>query len=213
MNKTDYNKVMEEKIKNFTFKPKLLLHVCCAPCFSGVFEKLVDFFDITLLFYNPNMDTKEEFDKRNNELLMFVEGINQKIVSKINIITIEYNHNEFLNKVFGKENEKEGGSRCYNCFYLRLLKTCEIAKENGYDFFTTTLSVSPYKNSEMLNQIGKELQEKYNINYLFSDFKKKEGYKRSIELSREFNLYRQNYCGCEFSKNQRLFEKTIVDKK
>ena len=200
MNKTDFNKLMEEEIINLKFRPTLLLHACCAPCSSSVLERLNDFFNITVFFYNPNMDTKQEYEKRKEEAIGLIEKLNKKNKNKIEIVTIDYNHNEYLDHVKGFENEKEGGDRCYKCFYLRLKKTCEFAKQNDFNYFTTTLSVSPYKNSNMLNEIGEKLQEEYGIKFLFSDFKKKEGYKRSIELSREYKLYRQNYCGCEFSK-------------
>ena len=199
MNKTDYNKEMENILNNLTCKPKLLLHACCAPCSTSVLERLNKFFDITIFFYNPNMDTEEEFIKRQTEIVNLVNLLN-KDENKIKVITTKYNHIEFLNKIKGDENEKEGGSRCEKCFYLRLTKTCLFAKENNYNYFTTTLSVSPYKNAEMLNKIGKELEEKYKVNFLVADFKKKDGYLNSIKLSKLYNLYRQDYCGCEFSK-------------
>ena len=200
MNKIDYNKLMENTISYLKNKPKLLLHACCAPCSSSVLERLSEFFNITVFFYNPNMDTSEEYEKRKAEAISLIKQLNAKNQNAIEIISVNYNHNEFLNEICGLEKDKEGGGRCYKCFYLRLKKTAEFAKKNGFDFFTTTLSVSPYKNAKMLNEIGEKLQDEYNIKYLFSDFKKKDGYKRSIELSKLYNLYRQDYCGCEFSK-------------
>lgn len=200
MNNIDYNKLMENEILGLKNKPTLLLHACCAPCSSSVLERLVKNFNITVFFYNPNMDTFEEYDKRKIEAINLIKELNKKFDYNIKINVLEYNHNEFLSEVMGLENEAEGKGRCYKCFMLRLKKTAEFAKANAYDYFTTTLSVSPYKNAKVLNEIGEKLQNEYNIKYLFSDFKKKDGYKRSIELSKEYNLYRQDYCGCEFSK-------------
>jgi len=208
MYKVDYNKLMEEEISGFKTKPSLLLHVCCAPCSSSVLERLNEFFNITIFFYNPNMDTEEEYEKRKIEAIGLIKKLNKKSNNKIAIVTTKYNHDEYLQIVKGLEREKEGGNRCFKCFYLRLKKSCEFAKKEKFDYFTTTLTVSPYKNADMLNKIGATLQEEYGIKFLFSDFKKKEGYKRSIELSKEFNLYRQDYCGCEFSKN---FKKNYID--
>lgn len=203
MKKEDFNKLMENEILSLKNKPNLLLHACCAPCSSSVLERLNEHFNITVFFYNPNMDTKDEYEKRRIEAIDLINKLNSKNNNKINIVSLEYNHEEFLDKILGLENEKEGGNRCYKCFHLRLNKTADYAKENKFDYFTTTLSVSPYKNAKMLNDIGQTLQEKYNIKYLFSDFKKKDGYKRSIELSKVYNLYRQDYCGCEFSRQNK----------
>lgn len=200
MNNIDYNRLMEEIIKKEKNRPKLLLHACCAPCSTSVLNRLSDFFDITLYFYNPNMDTKEEYYKRGEELECLVEKLNLENANRIKVVCEDYNHQDFLNIVNGREEDREGGNRCYNCFVLRLSKTCMFAKQNGFNYFTTTLSVSPYKNSKVLNEIGEKLEKEFGIKYLYSDFKKKEGYKLSIELSKKYNLYRQNYCGCEFSK-------------
>ena len=186
---------MEEEIKKLNGKPKLLLHACCGVCSSSVIERLYPYFDITVLYYNPNIYPKKEYMKR----LIALEEIIDKMKLDVKLLELGYLHKEFKNKVNGLENEKEGGERCTKCFYLRLEETAKIAKRNKYDYFTTTLSVSPYKNSEKLNQIGKILEEKYETKYLYSDFKKKEGYKRSNELSRKYNIYRQHYCGCEYS--------------
>lgn len=211
MKNTDYNKIMKEIISKFDNKPRLLLHSCCAPCSSSVLTRLLQFFDITIFFYNPNMDTLEEFTKRQSEEIRLVESLNKELGSNIEIVKCEYDKNEYLSQIKGLEDCEEGGKRCEKCFRLRLEKTCQYAKKHKYDYFTTTLSVSPYKNSKLLNQIGEELERKYGVNYLYSDFKKEEGYRKSIELSKRYNLYRQNYCGCEFSKKAReLFEKNAL---
>lgn len=181
-------------------KPRLLLQVCCAPCSSYVLEYLNKHFDITLFFYNPNISPENEYNFRAEELARLIRELPLENIPKL--IVNDYDYSEFISTVKGMENEKEGGARCFLCYRLRLTKTAEYAKENGFDYFCTTLSISPHKNAEKLNEIGKELSEKYNVPYLFSDFKKKNGYKRSIELSKEYNLYRQDYCGCEFSKRK-----------
>lgn len=193
--KTNYQTVMENIINNLNNKPKLLLHACCGICSSSVLEKLLPFFDITILFYNPNIYPKEEFEKR----LKTLKKLTEKMNIKVKIEVPKYNENEFNEISKGLEKEKEGGERCTKCYYLRLNKTAKIGKENNYDYFCTTLSVSPYKNSEKLNKIGEIIEKKYKINYLYSDFKKKEGFKRSNELSKKYELYRQNYCGCKYS--------------
>lgn len=195
MNKINYDRAMQEIIESLSGeRKKLLLHCCCAPCSTACIERLKDFFDITLYFFNPNIDTKEEHDLRANELMKFASqtGLTCKVGQFIK--------QDFLDACKGLENEKEGGARCPKCFYLRLYSTAVIAKEEGFDYFTTTLTVSPLKNCAIINQIGEDIQNLVGINYLPSDFKKRNGYLRSIELSKEFELYRQNYCGCEFSK-------------
>ena len=176
-------------------KKKLLLHSCCAPCTSGVLWQ-VDDYDTTLLFYNPNIDTLEEYTKRLNALKKFIQDINQEKKSNIKIIAIPYNHDEFSSKITGLENEKEGGNRCEICFNLRLDFTAKYAKENGFDLFATTLTVSPHKNHNIINKIGNELKEKYNVDYLESNFKKNNGYLISIQNSKKYGIYRQIYCGC-----------------
>ena len=193
--KTNYNIVMENIINNLDNRPSLLLHACCGICSLSVLERLKDFFDITVLYYNPNIYPKEEYDKR----LSVLKEVIKKSDSDIKLLEVGYDEEDFTNAIIGLEDEKEGGKRCTKCFHLRLLKTALIAKENNFDYFTTTLSVSPYKDSERLNKIGKVLEEKYLIKYLYSDFKKKDGYKRSNELAYKYNLYRQDYCGCRFS--------------
>ena len=195
----NYDILMEEEIEKIKGKEKtLLLHACCAPCSSAVLEILGNIFKITILYYNPNITDKEEYDKRLEEIHKFIEKFETKY--KIDIIDGRYDKNEFFEMAQGLENEPEKGKRCYKCYNLRLEETAKIAKEKNFDYFTTTLSLSPYKNSNWINEIGENLKDKYQVEYLYSDFKKKNGYKRSIELSKEYNLYRQNYCGCIYSK-------------
>ena len=198
----NYQIVLTETLKNLDGKKRLLLHACCAPCSSYVIEYLSKYFDITILYYNPNIDTEEEFNKRLNELKRFVSEF--KTENEVKVVSLGYDNQEYLDEIKGLENEKEGGSRCYKCFKMRLTKACLYAKENKFDYFTTTLTISPLKNSKVLNEIGSELEQEYNMPYLYSDFKKKEGYKRSIVLSRIYNLYRQDYCGCKFSKLRKV---------
>ena len=194
----NYQIVLENTLKNLKDKKTLLLHACCAPCSSYVIEYLSNYFDITILFYNPNINNDIEYNKRLQELERFVKEF--KTNNPVKVISLGYNHDEYLQTVLGLEEEKEGGSRCLKCYRLRLEKTFEYAKQYNFDYVTTTLTISPLKNSQVINKIGSELENIYHINYLYSDFKKKEGYKRSIVLSHEYNLYRQDYCGCEFSK-------------
>ena len=196
--KTNYNLIMEETLKNLKNKPKLLLHACCGVCSSSVLEKLYPFFDITVLYYNPNIYPEEEYQKR---LKMQKEIIN-KMNLKVALLEIGYHSKDFEKIAKNLEDEKEGGIRCTKCFHLRLEKTAQIAKVNNFDYFTTTLSVSPYKDSERLNKIGEILSKEYGVKYLYSDFKKKEGYKRSNELAKKYNIYRQHYCGCQYSLKQ-----------
>lgn len=194
----NYQIVLENTLKNLKEKKTLLLHACCAPCSSYVIEYLSNYFDITILFYNPNINNDKEYNKRLQELERFVKEF--KTNNPVKVISLGYNHDEYLQTVLGLEEEKEGGSRCLKCYRLRIEKTFEYAKQYNFDYVTTTLTISPLKNSQVINKIGSELENIYHINYLYSDFKKKEGYKRSIVLSHEYNLYRQDYCGCEFSK-------------
>lgn len=203
MNKINYRIETEKIIKNNKREqvmPSLLLHACCAPCSSACLEYLVDNFDITVFYYNPNISPKAEFDKRLSEEKRL---ISEMLPAKnIKVIEGNYNYADFLNIAKGLENVPEGGERCFKCYRLRLEKTAELAKETGFDYFCTTLSISPLKNSQKINEIGFETAEKFGVKWLPSDFKKKEGYKRSIELSRQYNLYRQNFCGCVFSKKE-----------
>ena len=194
--KINYDLKLKEIISNLTKKKKLLLHSCCGPCSSYVLDYLSNYFDITILYYNPNIYPENEYNKRLNEQIKLINLLNN---NSIKIITLPYNEEEFLSTIKGFENEEEGKTRCHLCYKLRLEKIAKYAKEKNYDFFATTLSVSPYKNSTVLNEIGIELEKKYNVAYLYSDFKKNDGYKKSIELSKKYDLYRQEYCGCRFS--------------
>ncbi len=187
-----------EEIKKSDYKPKLLLHVCCAPCSSYVLEYLSSYFNISLLFYNPNIAPFEEYNKRIVELNRFVKEFNHDI----KIIEGSYDNNLYEEMIKGLEKEQEGGKRCLKCYNLRLEETAKQASKLNFDYFTTTLSISPYKNATTLNNIGKSLENKYKIKYLYSDFKKNDGYKKSIELSKKYQLYRQDYCGCIYSMNE-----------
>lgn len=201
MNKRNFQKEMDKLIeqnKKDGLTPSLLLHSCCAPCSSYVLEYLSQYFNITVLYYNPNISPKEEYVYRLNEEKRLIKEMTFK--NPVNILDCDYNADEFFTVAKGFEKEPEGGKRCEKCFDLRLDFTAKTAKENGFDYFATTLTISPLKNANLINEIGEILAEKYNVKYLCSDFKKKEGYKRSITLSKEYNLYRQNYCGCIFSK-------------
>jgi predicted adenine nucleotide alpha hydrolase (AANH) superfamily ATPase len=193
----NYNLEMERVISALPKgqKPTLLLHSCCAPCSSACIERLKDIFDITIYYYNPNLDSEQEYLLRSTEQVRLAQELGVKVIID------DYNQEEFLTAVKGHETSKEGGSRCGICFALRLDKTAKKAKQDGYDFFTTTLTISPLKNAERLNGIGYLAGERNGAKWLASDFKKKGGYLRSIELSKKYDLYRQNYCGCIFSKN------------
>ena len=183
-------------------KPRLLLQACCCPCSSHCLEVLAGYFDITVFFYNPNIDEREEFQKRLDELYRFTREADFALGVKV--VEGPYEPEVFYEMAKGREDLPERGARCYDCYELRLRKTAEYAKENGFDYFSTTLSISPYKNAEWLNEIGLRLEKEYGASaFLFSDFKKKNGYKRSIELSEQYGLYRQDYCGCKFSKRDR----------
>lgn len=185
----------EKFLKSLDYRPKLLLHSCCGPCSSAVLELLVKYFDIDVYYYNPNIYPESEYIKRSNTQQQLLKQLD----NNIKFIEGNYDYQLFKDNVIGLESEKEGGLRCKKCINLRMKETCCYAKEHGYDFFTTTLSVSPHKNSKMINEIGFSLEKEYDMPYLYSDFKKKDGYKRSIVLSKEYELYRQDYCGCEYS--------------
>lgn len=201
MNKINYQKELDKIIASLDGRvPTLLLHSCCAPCSSYTLEYLSNYFDITVYYYNPNISPKAEFDKRFAEQKRLIDSLPAK--HEIKLIEGDYNYSDFSEIAKGFENVKEGGERCFRCYKLRLEKSAHLAKEQGFDYFCTTLSISPLKNSQKINEIGLEVAEKYGVKWLPSDFKKKEGYKRSIELSREYNLYRQNFCGCVFSKKE-----------
>lgn len=193
----NYQKQLDKIIEGLDHKPTLLLHACCAPCSSYCLEYLKDYFDITLFFYNPNITDKIEFDKRYNELKRLVKEMNLSI----NIVCPDYDSSEFLSAVKGKEDAPEGGERCTVCYALRLKKACDYAEQNNYEYYCSTLSISPHKDAVRLNAIGENLAKDKNVRYLPNDFKKKGGYLRSIELSREYGLYRQDFCGCLFSKS------------
>ncbi len=196
----NYDLEMEKQINHLDNQKTLLLHACCAPCSSAVLERIAKYFDITILYYNPNITDQEEYEKRLQELENFVSKLN---LDNIKVMPGRYKPEEFFEISKGLEQEKERGKRCYECYKLRLEETAKIAEKLGFDFFTTTLSISPYKNSKWLNEIGENLDKKYQTTYLYADFKKKNGYKRSIELSRKYNLYRQDYCGCIYSKKEK----------
>ena len=183
-------------------KKRLLLHSCCAPCSSHVITFLTNYFDITILYYNPNISPISEYKKRKEEQIRLIKSIKTK--NKLDIIDCDYDNDIYEEKIKGYENCPERGARCTICFDLRLRKTAEIAKENNYDYFCTTLTVSPYKNSKLINEIGEKLSKEIGVNWLYSDFKKEDGYKKSIILSKEYNLYRQNYCGCKYSKRENI---------
>lgn len=197
----NYNIKMEEILNSLTEKKRLLLHACCAPCSSYTLERLSKYFDITIYYYNPNIHPKNEYMRRLNELKKFINEYPHD--NLIELIEVNYDPNEYFDAVKGLEPLGEMSKRCYECYKLRMENSIKYAKDNNYDYFTTTLSISPYKKSDWINEIGLYLENKYNIKYLFSDLKKKNGYKRSLELSKQYNLYRQDYCGCIYSKKER----------
>ena len=196
--KENYSKICEDILSNIDANKRILLHSCCAPCSSYVISYLTKYFDITILYYNPNISPYDEYLKRKKEQIKLIHEIDT--VNKIDIMDCDYDNELYDNLIKGFENEPERGNRCNICYRMRMEKTAIIAKENNYDFFCTTLTVSPYKNSNLINEIGENLEKMYNIKWLYSDFKKKDGYKQSIELSKKYNLYRQDYCGCIYSK-------------
>ncbi len=227
MNKRNYARELENKIKIFQEKglyPKLLLHACCAPCSSHCLEYLREFFDVTVFFYNPNITEEKEYRKRVEEEKRLIEAYNRQVLEKdfvgmkstenarlIEILDCSYDPKLFYEAAKGYEDCPEGGERCRKCFELRLNETAQAAADNGFEFFTTTLTISPLKNAQVLNEVGEEAAALVNqrlgreaVSFLPSDFKKKEGYKRSIELSAMYDLYRQDFCGCSFSKAERL---------
>ena len=187
-----------EKNKKDNIVPKLMLHACCACCLSYVIEYLSEHFEIYVLYYNPNITERNEYEYRKSEVERLI--LEMPLKRKVTVVDCEYDPNMYLRNIAGMENEPESGSRCSVCFEMRLKKTAEIAQQYGCDYFATTLTISPLKNSSIINSIGEQLESDFSVSYLGSDFKKKNGYKRSIELSKQYNLYRQNYCGCVFSK-------------
>ena len=202
MNKINYQKELEKVLdKEKERVPTLLLHSCCAPCSSYVLEYLSQYFEITVFYYNPNIYPESEYTKRIWEQQKLIDELPAK--HPISFMAGPYDKERFYEMASGLEHVKEGGARCMKCYELRLREAAKIAKNAGFDYFTTTLSISPLKKAERLNEIGQRLGEEYEVEYLLSDFKKKNGYKRSIELSKIYGLYRQDYCGCEFSMENR----------
>lgn len=200
MNKVNYNREMENIIENLTEKKSLLLHSCCGPCSTAVLKRLTDRFDISIYFYNPNIYPESEFYKRAETQKDVIE----KMGGSIELIVGRYEEDKYFESVKGHEDLGEGSLRCKNCYEFRLREAARYAKAHNFDYFTTTLSVSPYKNAAWINEIGGELEEEVGVKFLYADFKKKEGYKESIVLSKKYNLYRQDYCGCKFSKDEAL---------
>ncbi len=212
----NYSKMLEKeliRIRQSDERPTLLLHSCCAPCSSYCLEYLREYFRITVFYYNPNITQKSEYEFRRLEVKRLIETYNRQVLNQdfegmhstdrampIRFLEAPYDPDRYLSAVRGYEDCPEGGDRCGICFEMRLRESAKAAAENGFDFFTTTLTISPLKNAGRLNEIGERVSEEYGVRFLPSDFKKKNGYKRSIELSKEFSLYRQNYCGCAFSR-------------
>lgn len=198
MIKMNYQNKLYELVKTLDYRPRLLLHSCCGPCSTTCLDFLKDYFDVTVFYYNPNIEPIEEYLKRKEEQIRYINEL--KSDYKITFLDCDYENEIFTKKIKGLEEEKEGGARCAVCFRLRLEKTASKAKELTFDYFGTTLTVSPHKNSQVINCIGASLEEKYQIKYLYSDFKKQDGYKKSIEISKKYNLYRQDYCGCRYGR-------------
>lgn len=223
----NYQKQLEEVIfQNKNNRKKLLLHSCCAPCSSYVLEYLREYFDITVFFYNPNISSATEYEKRLQEEKRLIDAYNKQVqtgnyenmnstenAGLIDILEATYEPKEFYDAVKGYEHCKEGGERCRKCFELRLKKSAKVAKEGDFDYFTTTLTISPLKNADLLNEIGRCEGEKEGVLFLPSDFKKKDGYKRSIQLSKDFELYRQDFCGCGFSKAEMEEKRKMQEEK
>ena len=203
--KQNYQLVLEKTLKALQAedkRPSLLLHSCCGPCSSYVMEYLAQYFDITIFYYNPNISPKEEYEKRVAEIRRLISEM--EFLHPVSLVEGEYKPEDFYEMAKGLEDVPEGGERCFRCYRLRMEEAARLAEQGGYDYFTTTLSISPLKNAGKINEIGQELSQIYKVEHLPSDFKKKNGYKRSIELSHEYGLYRQNYCGCVFSKRESM---------
>ena len=199
-NRINYQLEMEKVLRTLDgTRPKLLLHACCAPCSSATLERLSAHFDLTILYYNPNIYPPEEYHRREAELERFVEQAGYHYP----VVELPYDPQEFYTAVQGLEQEPERGSRCTVCYRLRMRRAAQYAAEHGFDWFTTTLSISPHKDARRINEIGQQLEEEFGVKHLPSDFKKHNGYLRSLQLSEEYGLYRQDYCGCEFSARAR----------
>jgi len=224
----NYQKELDQVLESLKGKqaPTLFLHSCCAPCSSYVLEYLRQYFRITVLYYNPNISEEAEYQKRVDEQKRLIKTYNEQAVEQvlvhggkekkgypIGIVEGDYEPEVFFKTTKGMERCPEGGERCFACYELRLRKTAKLAAEGKFDYFTTTLTISPLKNAKKLNEIGERLEKEYGIKWLASDFKKRDGYKRSIELSKEYELYRQNYCGCVFSKREREPSGNPVEKR
>ena len=213
MNKMNYQKVMEDLIRDHCTRPgclpRLLLHSCCGPCSTWCIQVLSQYFEVTVFYYNPNIYPEEEYHMRAAEQERFLREF--PTPHPVSFVEGEYIPAEFYAMAKGLEQVPEGGERCFRCYRLRLEKTAQMAQREGFDFFTTTLSISPLKNAQKLNEIGRQLEEEYRVPYLYSDFKKKDGYKKSTQISAEYDMYRQYYCGCVFSKNER--DREIAEKK
>ena len=195
--KVNYQNKLMTIINSLQTRPHILLHSCCGPCSTTVLTFLVTYFDITVFYYNPNIEPSAEYEKRKQEQIRFIQEFNNE---HITFLDCDYANQDFRKQVVGLEQEKEGGARCAVCFKLRLEETARLAKKLNFDYFGTTLTVSPHKNSQIINEIGALLEGEYGVKYLYSDFKKKDGYKKSIELSKQYHLYRQDYCGCLFGR-------------
>jgi len=203
MQKRNYQKELEkliEKQQRDGQKPSLLLHSCCAPCSSYVLEYLAPYFNICDFYYNPNISPKQEYEDRKEELVRLIREMG--LSTEVSFLEGTYQPEDFFAMAKGLEDLPEGGERCFKCYEMRLRESAKIAAAQGAEYFATTLTISPLKNAQKLNEIGERLAEEYGVKYLPSDFKKKNGYKRSVELSAQYELYRQNYCGCVFSKMQ-----------
>lgn len=213
MNQRNFQKELDKIIARDEAEGRtksLLLHSCCAPCSSYCIEYLSNYYSITVYYYNPNISEREEYYKRAMEQKRLIDSM--PVRHRVSFIEGNYNPKDFMDIARGYENCPEGGERCHRCYELRLRSTASECKNRGFDYFATTLTISPLKNAKKLNEIGERIAEEMNINYLVSDFKKREGYKRSIELSAEYNLYRQDFCGCMFSKAEAVKRRHECDK-
>ena len=210
--KTNYDLIFQDTIKNLSYKPKLLLHVCCGPCCSNVITENSQYFDITIYYSNSNIYPSEEYHRRYQELLDFIKAFNQKYDQHIQVFEDPYEPDAYLEKLKPFASCKEGQERCYLCYGLRMHKAHQFALEGNYDYWTTVLSVSPHKNSQWINEIGSKYHDQH-LQFLYADFKKRDGYKKSVQTAASYGLYRQNYCGCIYSYEDMLErEKTKLEK-